>query len=33
MGLLYVVSLGVGVWNLLVLMKPEVIAGFEYEPD
>ena len=33
MGLLYLLSLGVGVWNLLILMKPEVIAGFEYEPD
>jgi hypothetical protein len=28
-----VVSLAVGVWNLVVLMKPEVIEGFEYVPE
>jgi predicted Zn finger-like uncharacterized protein len=30
MGLIYLLSLAAGIWNLLVLMKPEVIAGFEY---
>jgi predicted Zn finger-like uncharacterized protein len=28
-----VIALAVGVWNLVVLMKPEVIEGFEYVPE
>jgi hypothetical protein len=26
-------GVGVGIWGLVVLMKPEVIEGFEYEPE
>jgi hypothetical protein len=33
MSLQTVVSLAVGVWNLVVLMRPEVIEGFEYVPE
>lgn len=30
---LWLLSLGVGVWNLMVLNKPEVIAGFQYKAE
>jgi hypothetical protein len=33
LGLLWLISAGVGVWNLKTLMLEQVIAGFEYVPD
>jgi hypothetical protein len=33
LGITWVVSLSVGIWNLKTLMMEEVIAGFEYVPD
>ena len=32
-GVEWLLTVGVGVWNLTTLMKPEVIAGFEYKPE
>jgi hypothetical protein len=26
-------QLGIGVWNLIILLQPEVVEGFEYEPE
>jgi len=32
-GIEWLLQVGIGIWNLTVLMKPEVIAGFEYKPE